>query len=462
MTTGQHVLVAVSGGPDSTALLSLVAALATSWNLKLTAVHFNYGLRGAESEGDEAFVSELCRAQGISLIVQHHTLKKRPGASSLQELAREFRYDALARLRVEYGADRILTAHTANDQAETVLLWLLRGSGLTGLAGMPFSRDGFIIRPMLAVTRQHVMEYLARNRLTYRRDSSNKSDRYRRNRVRSEVLPLMEKIVPAVVPLLQRQAALLREDEAYLEQVVRRLYGSFVSIDAAGRQRLRRRECAALPIAIQRRLIRLMLRKVEAKGLASSFRVVEAVRRFCLTRKQGAITALRDGHVSCDREYLWLSKGPAGSGSSRTTKVNSHEAVAVSIPSTVYWPGTDQEIHVQVLPRETALPLLKTRPGHLAVFDADRMSEPLMLRGWRNGDCFHPIGMGGKRKKVQDLFTDMKIARPERSAIPLLTAPEGILWVVGRREDERFRVHDGTSRCLVVTVSAGTAQEGVR
>ena len=129
---GQHLLLAVSGGPDSIALLSLLAALAPSWRLKLTVIHFNYGLRGSESDGDEAFVSSFCQARNIPLVVRRPVLSKQPRASSLQQLARWARYEAMKSLAHELHADRIVTGHTANDQAETMLMWMLRGAGLTG------------------------------------------------------------------------------------------------------------------------------------------------------------------------------------------------------------------------------------------------------------------------------------------------------------------------------------------
>ena len=128
------------------------------------------------------------------------------------------------------------------------------------------------------------------------------------------------------------------------------------------------------------------------------------------------------------------------------------QPVPLSVPSTVYWPGTEQEIHVQEMTRQQAEPLVKQRTRDSAVFDMSRLSSPLVLRPWRAGDRIHPRGMGGKSKKLQDLFTDLKLSREERTRIPLLAAAEGIIWVVGHREDERFVVRKSTSRCLVVTV----------
>ena len=138
---GQHLLVAVSGGPDSITLLSLLHRLARPWRLTLTAVHCNYGLRGAESDGDESFVKTFCRERHLSLVIHRPKLVKQRQHSSLQAAARDARYDFMKRLAYEVGADCIAVGHTANDQAETVLMWMLRGAGMAGLAGMPYARD---------------------------------------------------------------------------------------------------------------------------------------------------------------------------------------------------------------------------------------------------------------------------------------------------------------------------------
>ena len=157
---GQHLLVAVSGGPDSVALLTLLHLLVPRWRVRLTAVHFNYGLRGNESEGDQAFVMSLCDSLQVSLRCLPLDVRTRPKRVSLQAQARELRYRAMAELAEELGVDRIAVGHTADDQAETILLWMLRGAGLAGLAGMPAQRNGRIIRPLYEVRRRELLAFL--------------------------------------------------------------------------------------------------------------------------------------------------------------------------------------------------------------------------------------------------------------------------------------------------------------
>ena len=458
---GQHLLLAVSGGPDSMALLSLLAALAPSWRLTLTIIHFNYRLRGSESDGDEAFVTSFCRSRNIPLIVRRPVLSKARRVSSLQMLARWARYEAMKSLAHEIQADRIVTGHTANDQAETMVMWMLRGAGLTGLAGMPFIREKTIVRPLLRTTRQEILDHLKQEGLSYRQDSTNVSGLFRRNRIRRDLLPVMEDITPGIVRLLQRQADVLRADDDYLEQVVTESYQSLVSMDAKGNQRFERHAVAALPDALKRRLVRQMLKSTDSEQRAPSLRVVESVLRFVSSRSRGMRLSLRGVDVIRDREHVRIVRRMRTQGASERSKTSGIEPVLLSLPSTVYWPGTGQEIHVQEMPRHEAEPLLKHATRHCAVFDAALVSAPLMLRPWQAGDRMHPRGMSGKSKKLQDLFTDWKVSREERTRTPLLAAREGILWVVGRREDERFVVRKATSRCLVATVQSDTRREGV-
>ena len=450
---GQHLLVAVSGGPDSIALLSLLYHLARPWRLTLTVVHCNYGLRGAESDGDEAFVSDFCRERQLPFVIHRPLLVKRRQRSSLQATARDARYDFMKQLAHEVGADRITVGHTANDQAETVLMWLLRGAGMTGLAGMPYVREDMFIRPLLAATREEVVAYLDHEGLTYRRDSSNEKPLYHRNRIRKELLPVLTRLAPAAVRVLQRQADLLREDEQYLERITNDLAHTLVSQDAGGVQRVDHRAFIELPVALQRRLVRTILRTYDEDGCAGSLRMVDSVRRVLLMGRSEARLSLKQAIMTLDQGEVRFSPSV---GENRSRQIDSEqekeEMLAVTVPSTVYWTRTKQQIQVQLMTRRVVEELGRSPSSGWAVFDADRFTEPLVVRAWQAGDRFFPHGMKRKSKKLQDFFTDNKVARHARGKVPLLVAPEGILWVVGVRQDERFVVHGGTTRYLVVSV----------
>ncbi|MCI0428745.1 MAG: tRNA lysidine(34) synthetase TilS [Nitrospiraceae bacterium] len=451
---GQHLLVAVSGGPDSVALLSLLNRLAQSWRLTLTVVHCNYGLRGAESDGDESFIKTFCQERQLSLVIHRPILVKRLQRSSLQAAARDARYDFMKQLAREVGADHIAVGHTANDQAETVLMWLLRGAGMAGLAGMPYAREDRIIRPLLAATREEVLAYLDREGLTYRHDSSNEKPIYHRNRIRKELLPVITQLAPAAVRVLQRQADLFREDEQYLAQITNDLVRALVSHDSRSVQRVNRQAFIELPVALQRRLLRAILQTYDDMGRASSVRVVESVRRIFLKGRSGTRLSLNQALVILDQGSVRFSPTiEKVHGHGTDSAKGDRKALQLPVPSTVYWARTNQQIHVQLMTRRAAEEMSRAPSKGLVLFDADRFSEPLSVRAWEAGDRFSPYGMKGKSKKLQDFFTDRKVVRYERGKVPLLVAPEGILWVVGMRQDERFVVRDGTTRCLVVSVS---------
>jgi tRNA(Ile)-lysidine synthase len=414
-----------------------------------------------ESDGDESFVDTFCRERHLSLVIHRPTLVKRRQRSSLQAMARDARYDFMKQLAHEVGADCIAVGHTANDQAETLLMWMLRGAGMAGLAGMPYAREDGIIRPLLAATREEVVAYLDHEGLTYRRDSSNEKPLYHRNRIRKELLPVIMRLAPAAVRVLQRQADLLREDEEYLEQITNKLMHALVNHDSGGVQRVDRQAFLELPVALQRRLVRTVLRTYDEEGRASSLRVVESVRRVLLKGRYGARLFLKQALVTLDQGLVEFSPGAGRDHRHETDSgQGKRETLALPVPSTVYWSRTKQQIHVQLMTRRGAQEVGRAPSQGLALFDADRFSEPLLIRAWQAGDRFSPHGMKGKSKKLQDFFTDRKIARHERGKIPLLVAPEGILWVVGMRQDERFIVRGGTTRCLVVSVCNRASEKG--
>ncbi|OAI47291.1 hypothetical protein AYO43_04615 [Nitrospira sp. SCGC AG-212-E16] len=451
---GHHVLVAVSGGPDSIALLSLLHSLARSWRLTLTVVHCNYGLRGAESDSDESFVGTVCRERELPLVIHRPALVKRRQRSSLQAAARDARYAFMKQLAHEVGADRIAVGHTANDQAETVLMWLLRGAGLTGLGGMPYAREDRIIRPLLAATREEVVAYLNGEGLTYCSDSSNENPVYRRNRIRKELLPVITQLAPGAVRVLQRQADILREDERYLEHMTSTLVRTLVTYDSRGVQRVDLQTFIELPVALQRRLVRAILRTYDEEGRASSLRMVESVRRILLKGRSGAQLSLNQALLVLDQGSVRFSPSARGNDHNQfNSGQEKREVLSVPVPSTVLWARTNQQIHVQVMSRRAADELSRSRSQGVALFDADQFSEPLVVRTCQPGDRFFPHGMKGKSKKLQDFFTDRKVPRYARGNVPLLVAPEGILWVVGMRQDDRFVVRDRTIRCLVVSAS---------
>jgi tRNA(Ile)-lysidine synthase len=453
---GQHLLVAVSGGPDSMALLSLLDCLRSSWSLTLTAVHCNYGLRGSESEDDQKFVTARCTERNIPLHVRRFHLLDRPKPSSLQAVARDLRYQVFAEIAEQCGANRIALGHTADDQAETILLWLLRGTGLAGLSGMPASRNNTIIRPLYETGRQEILTYLQDAGVLFRVDSSNAKPLYLRNQIRHELVPILNRLAPASLGALCRLADICREDDRYVEHQATARFSSAVKWEFGGGWAIDRSLLRELPRALQRRGIRNLIRTSLNQQYTFGLQTIDRVISIAAKGKSGSRLDVIGGHVIVDdRQLRFVPRGE------RIMSYDLQQPVILenrmTVPGTLMWPGTGQQLQVQLQACSQALaPMERNR----IVVDADRVSQPLIVRCWSPGDRFQPCGMHGHSKKVQDFFADLKIPRSVRSRIPLVVAPEGIVWVVGYRQDQRWLPTAATKRCLILTADDLPIKEG--
>ena len=447
---GDRVLVAVSGGPDSVALLSVLAALAPSWDLTLRAVHINHGLRGLESDEDAAFVASLCDRLGVPLVVERVPLSGSAGRQrgrSLQEQAREARYAAMARVATAHRMDKLAVGHTADDQAETLVMWMLRGSGTAGLAGIPHARGPLVIRPLLDISRAEIAAYLEGQGLPFRVDSSNAKPLYLRNRVRHELLPALKRLNPGILGVLKRQAEILREEDVSLDQLASEHLARSAREDAPGEFVVERAGLLAVPLALRRRMVRTLLRRTSGLTQGPRFGAISAVLDRIVQGRSGAAITVAGVHVA--REYgiiRFRSSGRTTVGVEETVR----RSVPVPVPSTIRWPLTGQTVRLSLRDQPSAdLPAKLPRSRNVAILDADRFTLDLTLRSWEPGDAFRPSGMQGRRKKLQDYFADMKIPRAARRRVPLLVAPEGILWVGGHRPDHRFSATATSKRILI-------------
>jgi tRNA(Ile)-lysidine synthase len=455
--SGQHILVAVSGGPDSVALLSLFHKLRPSWSLTLTAVHCNYGLRGVESEADQEFVEALCRDLKIPLHVRRLDVQARSRRESLQAAARDLRYRVMTDLAAECGADRTALGHTADDQAETVLLWLLRGAGLRGLSGMPSSREGNIIRPLYETRRRDLVAYLHDAGLSFRRDSSNAKPLYLRNRIRHEILPVLQRVVPATVEVLCRLADICREDDGFLDRQVAALCEDKVLPARDGGWTIDRSFLQRVPYAVQRRVVRDLMRRCDVVHRSPDLRTVERILQAATKRGGTADVYVKSIRVMVGEDHVRFL--PSGSLMVERDRPSQTMSINLTVPGQVAWAETGQIIRAEALSRG---PAETTEQGKSRiVVDADRLSGPLLVRAWMPGDRFCPAGMRGHSKKLQDLFSDLRVPIALRKRIPLVVAPEGIVWVVGYRQDERWTPTTVTQRSLVIAVTAGSTEEGI-
>lgn len=468
---GQSVLVAVSGGPDSVALLSILHGLAKAWKLSLSVVHCNYGLRGIESDEDASFVAALCHRLNVPCCIRplHIGVREAGASSSLQARARDLRYRLFRDLAGELQADRVALGHTADDQAETVLLRMLRGAGLRGLAGMPHTRERLFVRPLLGATRREILSYLTAVGMSYRTDSSNAKSVYLRNRVRQEVLPVLESLTPAVTRLLARQADMLRADDQLLDHLAARCLRRVMQRSDPSKIVLDRAAFRRQPTALQRRMLRLAIHALTPASAGLRSDQLLAMLASLATKRSGKAWTIGQLVVTCDQGTVEVTlkserplvSGPRGVFQGETTVTGSEVVTVVSLPSTASWPPTGEVIRLRPVTQARGLELLKAPSSAAALFDADHLLFPLTIRSWRRGDWFVPTGMAGRRKKLQDYFTDAKLSRSMREHIPLLLSQGQIAWIVGRRIDARFAATTSTTRFMLVSVTGPVRRKGV-
>ncbi len=449
---GDRLVVAVSGGPDSVALLACLVALSTRWNWVLNIGHVNHGLRGVESDGDAAFVEQLGKRFDVPVSIKKVSVKKEDAKrtrQSFQAYAHTMRYHALEWMLRECHGTKIATGHTVDDQAETVLMWMLRGSGTGGMSGIPPKRGAEIVRPFLDIPRSDILAYLKERQLSYRIDSSNGQQVYMRNRVRNDLMPQLKGYAPGLANVLSRQADIIREDHMYLERVATEAFQHVcVAMDEREIQ-LNRTTLLALPVAIQRRIVRHALQRMTGNTQNPRFDRIQQILN-CLSRGQSGWT-IAINLVQIGQEYHRLVFSKQESSEAQAVGQYSLKEFEVGIPGDVVWPLTGQRLAVVV---KSSLDMVRNPSTLEMLLDADTFTHDLRIRSWRPGDVFCPKGMGGRKKKLQDFFSDMKLPRSQRKNIPLLVAPEGILWIGGLREDERFQISPSTTSFVIATMTS--------
>jgi len=438
------VVVAISGGPDSTALLHALVQLRSKLRFRLRAAHLHHGIRGADADADARAAASLARKLDVPFST-HETdvpAQAEAGGISLEVAAREARYEWLESVANRFQANRIATGHTANDQAETVLINLLRGTGPRGLAGIPYVR-GRIIRPLIALTREEVEEYCREHDLTFRVDRSNRDASFLRNRVRSEVLPLLGRIQPAIVSQLVRLAEIMRAEDNFLsEHAENALRG--VAVQRPGEVGILISLFSALPAGLARRVLRAAIARVKGDDLDIEFERVDAVLRLATEGRTGAVVQLPGG-LRAERTYGEIVIAPAPAEEAVVTR-----EWTLPVPGTV----TLQELGLEIAASRSRAK--RPPPSPLAALvDAAKVGPPLLVRTRRRGDRFRPIGMKDS-VKLQDFFVNAKVPRGDRDRVPLVLSGEDIIWVVGYRVSEGVKVTPKTKRSIRLEVTRRT------
>lgn len=446
IVSGDKVILALSGGPDSMALFSILKELKDKIGFEIIAAHLNHGLR-KEADEEARFVEDYCCQQGIPCYVRKAEVKKiaEKEGKSLEEAGREERYRFFRELKKELGAQRIATAHHKDDLAETVLHHVIRGSGVKGLRGiMPVNGD--LIRPLLTVTRREIEAYLKEAGIPYCIDMSNYEPVYLRNRIRNELMPYLKKeFNPRLVESLCQLAYIARLENEVLEKETEKYWPQILLLREENRIVLDSEALSLLHPAYQHRLLIKALKEMRG-GKEGDINLKEVMEILKLMEKKGSSRVIHlAGGIRVNKSYGELII------SSREEEKIAY-CYQVSIPGEVYVPELD-EVYVFELADINNL----NREGALAYLDYENLEFPLFIRSRRPGDTFRPVGLKGG-KKIKDFFIDAKIPVNLRDKIPLLASSEKIYAILGMRVAEEAAVNNKTQKVVVIK-KCGKGQE---
>jgi len=458
---GDKILVGVSGGPDSVALLLGLSQLAPRLGVSLIAAHLNHGLRGREADRDEDFVRDLARRLKISVVTKKINLKPRlpNGSGSIEETARKERYAFLVSVAGRKECRKVAVGHILDDNAETVVMNLVRGSGVKGLGGIPPHRalnDKIeLIRPLIEVSREEVLKFLKENHQSYRTDSTNTDTIFRRNKIRHELIPLLKgDYNPRIVETLSDTAAVMRSADEYLESEVRRLLASVVRA-RSGCFAIKQRLIKSMHPFMRKEIIRRLVK--ENFGINIELHRLDEVNNFIETSRAGTI------HVS---DSVKITKEYSDMVVRKAEPVEEDFVKRLRVPGKIMLGFFGTQLNLELVEHE----LSGTGPGHVdvsfpevwekirngnqvileEVFDADKFDhEQVMVRNRRRGDKYRPIGFGHS-KSIKTIMIDEKIPVSLRSKIPLLINGDEIVWLIGYRINENYKITRETRTVLKV------------
>ncbi|MBW2109131.1 MAG: tRNA lysidine(34) synthetase TilS [Deltaproteobacteria bacterium] len=444
LNSGDTVVVGVSGGPDSVALLHCLLALRSRWSLELIVAHLNHQLRGTAAAQDAVFVRKMAAHLDLPCVVDSKDVKayRAKHRLSIQEAARKLRYAFYEETAARLCATKIALGHQQDDNAESVLMHLMRGTGPRGLAGIPPVRRGRIIRPLLEVSRSEILAFLKCRGLEYVQDSSNFDNKYLRNRIRHELLPLLErdfKVKPSHT--LTRLAAIVRDEEDFWDQVVSQTFDDLTTRVDSNRIEFSVAQARGVHPALLRRVI-----------------------RHAVERLRGDLKRLNHGHVEAAARlmtgispYGWLDlplrTAVCRDGDTVIVSWTRQEATPrfehlLEAPGVTVIPEIGMTLRLHELAAGSLPAQLKDLPQDKAFLDLDTLEFPLTVRNTRPGDRFRPLGMAGSQK-LQDFFINHKVPRRQRRRCPVVTSRDRIVWVAGHRIDDSVKITDTTKRVLV-------------
>ena len=465
-----RVIIGLSGGPDSVALLYLLLELREEYHLTLILAHLEHGIRGEESRQQAQFVQHLGEELGLPCFIRYMDVPqlRRIKGLSLEEAAREARYQFFREVAKETEATKIALGHTADDQAETLLMRLLRGAGPEGLAAIRPRRDEEIplIRPLLNVFRRQILDFLAEQKIPFCLDSTNQEPNCLRNRIRLHLIPLLSKEYnPKIMMILHQTASILGEEREWLSSLVKEHLRQCLEQAEEQKMRLALGHFLAAPVALQRETLRQAVQQVGSAPYRIGFTKVSAALKWLRggRRAEGGVVHLgQDIYLRKLGQSFEIEQRPA------PPKIRPPEdfCYQMNIPGKTIIPELGLSILAEIVPVSSLAAAegasvetsAETSAGRVlrcgfrfepekAYLDFDTLPLPLFIRKRRPGDRFHPLG-GPGHKRLKNFFIDAKIPQPEREKIPLVAFGQEVVWVFERRIADPFKVTEKTERVL--------------
>jgi tRNA(Ile)-lysidine synthase len=453
---GDAVLVGVSGGPDSVALLHVLNQLSRKMDLSLHVAHLNHKLRGREADQDARFVKGLAQKLGVPFIEKQIDVAAlaRQNKMTLEEAAREIRYDFLESAAKEHKAGKIALGHNADDEVETVMMWLLRGTGRTGLTGIPPARklpaSGIqIIRPLIGLHRKQILAYLKKHRLSFCLDRSNLNPAFMRNKIRLKLLPLIRKeYSPNFNALILQTARIMRDENKWLDKEVDKALKLVIKQPTlTGNISIDLNRFLRYNIGLQRQILRRSIFLLSSGQVLPDYRKVEEIITLASFGKTNARLALAGG-LTAKKSYGILEIGHK----KEANYASGSFSYGLKIPGMTYIPSLDLSVKTSIFDKPKNFKYSRSR--FCAHLDYGKIDLPLVIRNRYHGDRINPLGMRGY-KKIKDVLIDNKIPQEKRDTIPLIVSGTQVLWMTGYpswepRISDKVKVTGATKKILEI------------
>ncbi|WP_432404938.1 tRNA lysidine(34) synthetase TilS [Wukongibacter sp. M2B1] len=444
----EGIVVGVSGGPDSICLLHLLCKLRENFGIKVFVVHLDHQFRGIEAKKDAEYVKEICERLGIKSYIFSYDVSQysKEKGITFEEAGRELRYKLFEEVAKETGASKIAIAQNRNDQAETVLMRLMRGSGLEGLTAIDYKRDGKIIRPLLDITRKEIEEYCEENDLKPRIDKTNLETIYTRNKIRLELIPYIESNFNSkVIDALWRSANLLRDDSDYLTKAADEKLRDIAISSNSNNYSLDLKKFSKLHISMKKRVLRKVVNEVKGNLKNIGLKHIESIIKLANRNSVGSKIDL-PGHIIVELGYNSIDI--------KTEEILEEKIKNLDFEYKLYigetTPIKDLNASIKVEIVSPSERHNNQKDKNTIFIDYSKIKGGLFIRNRKDGDKFHPLGMRGT-KKVKDYFIDEKIPREIRNKIPILCDEKGIIWIVGYRMSENYKIDIKTDKVIKIT-----------